>query len=86
MEDFIQSRRIDTSDSFNNLIKRNKLKTFEACDVKKKLTSSQNKIDQIRVERNVFGQLVLLSTEHNVDLELTLLFPFGTCTIVFGNC
>ena len=41
------------------------------------MTSSQNKISQIRAERNVFGQLVLLAIQHDVDLELTLSFPLG---------
>ena len=39
---------------------------------KKKLTSLQNKISQMSAERNVFGQLAILSIEHNIDLELTL--------------
>ena len=77
MEDFINSSLVDKSVGFHNPIKRNKLKTFAACEVKKKLTSLQNKTSQIRAERNVFDQLVLLSTEHNVDLELTLSFPLG---------
>ena len=75
--DFIQSRQVDKSVGFHNPIKRNKLNTFAVYEVKKKLTSSQNKISKIRAERNIFGQLVLLSTEHNVDLQLTLLFPLG---------
>lgn len=36
----------------------------------KKVTSSQNKISQIRAERNILG-LALLSIEHDVELELT---------------
>ena len=31
----------------------------------------------MKAERNVFVQLVLLSIEHNVDLELTLSLPLG---------
>ena len=77
MEDFISTRLVDKSVGFHNPIKRNKLKTFAAIEVKKKLTSSQNKYSQIRAKRNVFGQLVLLSIELNVDLELTLSFPLG---------
>ena len=77
MEDFIKLRLVERSVGFHEPIKRNKLKTFAASEVTKKLTSSQNKISQIRAERNVFGQLVLLSLEHDVDLELTLSFPLG---------
>ena len=75
MEDFIDSHLVEKAVGLHNPIKRNKRNTIAACEVKKKLTSSQNEISQMRVERNVFGQLVLLSIEHNVDLELTLSFP-----------
>ena len=51
---------------------RAKKKTFEACEVKKKLTNPQNVIIQMRAERNAFGQHDFLSFGHNVDLELTL--------------
>ena len=49
-------------------------KTFEACEVKKKLSNLQNLINQVRAERSVFGQHDLLSIGHNVGLELTLPF------------
>ena len=75
MEDFIKLRLVERSVGFHEPIKRNKLKTFAASEVTKKLTNSQNKISQIKAERNVFGQQVLLSLEHDVDLQLTLSFP-----------
>ena len=36
MEDFIDSHLVEKSVGFQNLIKRNKLKTLAACEVKKK--------------------------------------------------
>ena len=42
-----------------------------------KIRSSQNKVVEIRAERNVFVQLVLLSMKHDKDLELTLSFQLG---------
>lgn len=45
--------------------------------VSKKLTSAQNKVTQIRAERNVFGQLVLLAVQNGIDLETTMSFPLG---------
>ena len=77
MENFVKKRLVDKTMSFHDPIKRNKLKTFAASQVTKKVTSSQNKISQIRAERNVFGQLVLLAIQHDVDLELTLSFPLS---------
>ena len=77
MENFFRKRLVDKTVNFHDPIKRNKLKTFAASQVTKKVTNSQNKISQIRAERNVFGQLVLLAIQHDVDLELTLSFPLG---------
>ena len=77
IKDFIKERLEDKTTGFHEPIKRNKLKTFAANEVTKHVTSSQNKISQIRAERNIFGQLVLLSIDHDVDLELTLSFPLG---------
>lgn len=52
IENFIKSRLVEKSVGFNDPIKRNKLKMFAACEIKKKVTSSQNKMSQIRAERN----------------------------------
>ena len=61
MEHFIKTRRVDKTMGFHEPIKRSKLKTFAASQVTKNVTNSQNKINHIRAERNVFGQLVLLA-------------------------
>ena len=57
MEDFINTRLVEKSVGFHNPIKRNKLKTFAAIEVKKKLTSLQNKFSQIRAERKFLVSL-----------------------------
>ena len=62
---------------FHSPIKYKKLETFVDCEVKKKPTSSYNKISQSRVKKNVFGQFVRLAIKDNIDLELTLSFPLG---------
>ena len=77
MEHFVKTRLVDKTIGFHEHIKCNKLKTFAANQVTKKVTSSQNKVSQIRADRNVFDQLVLLAIQHDVDLELTLSFPLG---------
>ena len=41
--------------------KRNKLLTFASMRESKQVTTSQNKIVQIKAERNLFRQLVVLS-------------------------
>ncbi|MES9950704.1 MAG: hypothetical protein ABW118_17235 [Candidatus Thiodiazotropha sp.] len=77
MNDFIQSRLVDKSVPFHDPLKRLKLKTFASVGVVKKVKSTQNKMLQIKAERNIFGQLVLLSVEHNIDLQVTLSYPLG---------
>ena len=52
MENFVKKRLVDKTMNFHDTIKRNKLKTFAVSQVTKKVTSSQNKISQIRAERN----------------------------------
>ena len=69
---FIRTRLVERSVGFHEPIKCNELKTFATSGVTKKLTSSLNKMTQVRAERNVFDQLVLLALEHDLDLQLTL--------------
>ena len=77
MEEFIQNRMVNQTVAFHYPIKRNKLKTLANADVKKTLKNTQNKMTQIKAERNIFGQLVLLSVKNNIDLQATLSYPLG---------
>ena len=76
-DEFVEDRLVDRTVSFHSPIKRNKLKTFAASEVKKTIKSSQNKMTQIRAERNIFAQLVLLAVQNDIDLEMTLSYPLG---------
>ena len=76
MEEFIQDRIVNQTVAFHNRIKRNKLKTFANAEVRKTLKSTQNKMTQIKAERNIFGQLVLLSVQNDIDFQVTLTYPF----------
>ena len=77
MEKFIQDRMVNHNAFFHNPIKRNKLKTFAKAEVKKTLKITQNRMTQIKPERNIFGQLVLLSVQNDIDLQVTLSYPLG---------
>ena len=68
----------------HNHIKQKKLKTFANAEVKKTLKSTQNKMTQIKAERNIFGQLVLLSVQ-NIDLQVTLSYPLGPVPWSFAS-
>ena len=77
MENFIKSRLVEKAVPFHDPLKRLKLKTFASVGVVKKVKSTQNKMMQIKAEHNIFGQLVLLSVEHNIDIQVTLSYPLG---------
>ena len=62
---------------FHDPIKKNKLKPFGTAEITKKVSNSQNKITQIRADRNILGQLLLLAVKYNIDLEVTLIYPLS---------
>ena len=76
-EKFLQDRMVNHNVVFHNAIKRNKLKTFAKAEAKKTLKRTQNRMTQIKAERNIFGQLVLLSLQNDIDLQVTLSYPLG---------
>ena len=69
-DEFIEDRLVEKTASFD-LVKKQRLKTFASLAKCVKLTSSEKKSKQMRAERNVFGQLVLLSLKHNISMEKT---------------
>ena len=77
IEKFIQDRVVNHNVAFHNPIKRNTLKTFAKAEVKKTLKSTQNRMAQIKAERNIFGQLVLLSVQNDNDLQVTLSYQLA---------
>ena len=76
MVEFIDERLIDTI-KFHEPITRMKYKTFASMEKCQKVKSSQNKLVEIRAERNVFAQLVMLSLKNKIDLEMTMSFQLG---------
>ena len=85
INEFIQTRLVDKIVPFHDPLKRLKLKTFASVGVVKKVKSTQNKMLQIKAERNIFGQLVVLSVEHNIDLQVTLSYPLGPVPYVLAT-
>ena len=77
MELFIKERLVDKTKNYHDPITRRKFNTFSSMEKCQKIRSSQNKVVEIRAERNVFAKLVLLSMKHDIDLELTLSFQLG---------
>ena len=77
MEEFIQNRLVNKPVKFHEPGKQMKLKTFALVGIVKTVKGTQNKVLQIKAERNIFVQLVLLSVEHHIDLQVTLSNPLG---------
>ena len=67
---FIKERLIDKTVKFHDPIKQMKYKTFASMEKCQKVKSSQNKFVEVRVERNSFAQLVMLSVKNDIDLEM----------------
>lgn len=59
---------------FENPIKKNVIFTFVDATAKKKV-SMNGKIVEIKMQRNLFGKLLRLSLEKNLDIESTLSYP-----------
>lgn len=74
-EKFVKERLVERTISFFTPLPKQKLKTFDEKTKRKKLTTTQNKIVEIKVERNLFGQLVMLSEQHDISLDKMLSFP-----------
>ena len=56
---------------------RMKLQIFVSTEKRQQLKTSQNKIIEVRAERHIFAQLVLLLLQHDIDLELTMSYQLG---------
>lgn len=74
---FLQDRFILKNKKFHEPLKRQKLQTFKSIQEKIIVTSSQNRLVEIRAERNIFGRALLLSQEREISLEMLLSYPLG---------
>ncbi|GFS21423.1 hypothetical protein ElyMa_001594000 [Elysia marginata] len=74
-KNFIQTRLIDKSVSFHALISRNKNKTFTHLQSTVKVKTSKKNEMKITAQRNLFGQLLMLSQEN--DLQKVMEYPLG---------
>jgi hypothetical protein len=74
---FVNERLVEKTISFYAPLRKQKLKTFDDKKKRKKLTTSQKKVVEIKAERNLFGQLVMLSEQHDISLDKTLSYPLG---------
>ena len=59
IEQFIKERLVDRTKKFHDPVTRMKLQTFASTEKRQQVKTSQNKIIEVRAERNIFAQLVL---------------------------
>ena len=75
---FVDERLVSKTKLFHDPITKVRLKTFSDAAKTAKLKATGNKKSrEITTERNVLGQLVLLSVNHNISLQRVLCFPLG---------
>ena len=76
---FIQARLIDKTEQFHAPMKTMKLNTFADMAVEKKIPMSKQKTVTVRAERNLLGQLLILSHSHSISFDK--LFQFSLSPI-----
>ena len=76
-ENFIKTRLVDKSETFHQPLKRNSTKTFAHLQKTTKMKTSEKNVVRVTAQRNLFGQLLVLSEENNLDMEKVMTYPLG---------
>ena len=74
---FVKERLVESSKSFHDPIKKQKLKTFGNQAKTARVSGKSRKTIEITAERNVFGQLVVLASNHRLNMENVMSYPLG---------
>ena len=75
--EFVQKCLVAKEQSFHKPIKKTSLKTFQNCQKSVSVKRSKQQKVQIVAQRNIFGQLLMLSTDHELDLKKVLAYPLS---------
>ena len=77
-QNFIKERLLEEKTiSFHDPIKRNRKQTFNSLSKKVFMKTSKKQEVKLTAQRNIFGQLLVLSQENNIDLQKVLEYPLG---------
>ena len=76
-QSFIKERLVTKSTSFHAPIKRNRKQIFASLSKTTSLKTSQKQELKLKAQRNVFGQLLMLSEKHHLDLQKVIEYPLG---------
>ena len=73
--EFVQKCLVEKEQSFHKPIKKTSLKTFQNCQKSVSVKTPKQQKVQIVAQRKTFGQLLMLSTDHELDLQKVLAYP-----------
>ena len=73
---FVDDRLKNKTSDFNERLEKSKLKT-SASIANARTLKTKNKEINVKVQRNILGQLLLLSLEHEVDMQKVLCYPLS---------
>lgn len=77
MQEFIKQCQ-NSSARFDQPIKRNVIKNFSSEIFKSRNRSSNNRIDETRIERNILGQILCAALQDKISLSNILTYPLTT--------
>ncbi|GFN98858.1 hypothetical protein PoB_002536400 [Plakobranchus ocellatus] len=75
-KEFVDTRLKDKTTRFHKPLTRTKLKTVGSVSKSTQIKSAKNVV-KIKAERNIFGQLLVLSQEYHIDMEKVLKYPLS---------
>jgi len=73
-EKFISNCAID-SNGFEKLVEKQKILNFSQENIKKKIGTNFGKVQEIRIQKNLFGRMLGISLEKPIDVLETLKYP-----------
>ncbi|KAL8598714.1 hypothetical protein ACOMHN_033278 [Nucella lapillus] len=74
---FITERLVNKTLSFHAPLKKVGLKTFASVHKTKTVRASSNKTIQVAAQRDIFGQLMMISQENNINLQKVMCYPLS---------
>jgi hypothetical protein len=85
MENFVQERLDTNTRSFWDTLPHLKLKTFASLAQKKKLKTNDEKIHNVRSDRELFGRLIIAARSRDVDLKLVMTYELSAVPLSLSH-
>ena len=75
--EFIDKRLLSHTVQFHDRLKKMRLKTFKDMAARCSMSASKKKTVEVKAERNLLGNLLMLSQTHDISLERLFRYPLG---------